>query len=401
VAARALASKRFNRCVTPFCEALRKAQVENGSPVLPDGVMSSVGSWDTPIDQDADDAEVAKAIGSGLVIEQGLTVDSYATHRLVMKWSGTPKTVLIVGKLHDQGALKALQAIAAWLMERGVTVVLEPQLLRHEPHLEAELRGVRTFSASDRLERSVDLMVTIGGDGTLTWAASLFPGPMPPILSFAAGSLGFLTPFASDRWPRTLGRIFDQSGETVTIPLVCRMRLNVVVHRRSGNSITSIKRDGIEVQCLNEILVHRGNSTALTKLEVGVDGQRVTLVQGDGLILATPTGSTAYSLAAGGSMVHPSLPAILLTPVSPHSLSFRPALLPDSAVITCKVPLSARRGASLHIDGKAICQLRVGDSIEISMSPHPVPTICHTNDTQDWFTKVNQALHWNGRVEQT
>merc|ERR1712050_104146 len=139
------------------------------------------------------------------------------------------------------------------------------------------------------------------------------------------------------------------------------------------------------MQCLNEVLVHRGQSSALAKLDVGVDGERVTLVQGDGLILATPTGSTAYSLAAGGSMVHPSVPAIMLTPVSPHSLSFRPVVLPDSAVITVGLPLTARCGAALSIDGKDICMLKVGDSVEVHTSPHPVPTICATTETRDWF----------------
>merc|ERR1712217_465118 len=112
------------------------------------------------------------------------------------------------------------------------------------------------------------------------------------------------------------------------MPLVCRMRLNVTVRRKTDDSAPTsgalASKSGehvTQILCLNEVLVHRGNSGALAKLDVGVDGDRITLVQGDGIILATPTGSTAYSLAAGGSMVHPAVPAMLLTPVSPHSLS--------------------------------------------------------------------------------
>merc|ERR1712066_131766 len=148
-----------------------------------------------------------------------------------------------------------------------------------------------------------------------------------------------------ESWIRTLTGLLDLHCERTPQPLVCRMRLRVSVRRRGGDA------DGlpIHVQCLNEVLVHRGASGSLVKLNVGVDGEKVTLVQGDGLILATPTGSTAYSLAAGGSMVHPAVPGILLTPVSPHSLSFRPALLPDSVVITVKVPLGARCGAALSV----------------------------------------------------
>jgi len=282
-------------------------------------------------------------------------------------------------------------------------VILEPQLLADQPELRSTVNAVRTFSRGDRLEKHIDLVITLGGDGTLTWAVSLFRGAMPPVLSFAAGSLGFLTPFPLDGWVRTLSFLLDLNRPRRPLQLVCRMRLRVTVHRRKGGVSGrdgDVKEEGGEVQCLNEVLVHRGKFGALAKLDVGVDGERVTLVQGDGLILATPTGSTAYSLAAGGSMAHPAVPAILLTPVSPHSLSFRPALLPDSAVITVAVPLTARYGAALSIDGKDVCTLRLGDSVEVAMSPHPVPTICCTTETGDWFASVHEALQWNGRLEQ-
>merc|ERR1719238_2502535 len=126
----------------------------------------------------------------------------------------------------------------------------------------------------------------------------------------------------------------------------------------------------LPVQCLNEVLVHRGTSTLLAKLDIAVDGEHVTMVQGDGVILATPTGSTAYSLAAGGSMVHPAVPAILLTPVSAHSLSCRPLVLPDSATVTVRVPHSARNGAALSVDGRVVGEMGYGDSVEITMSHH-------------------------------
>lgn len=219
---------------------------------------------------------------------------------------------------------------------------------------------------------------------------------MPPIMSFAAGSLGFLTPFPLDGWVRTLTKLLDLHERT-PLPLVCRMRLRVTIRRRGT---VAQQESTKQVHCLNEVLVHRGQSGSLCKLDVGVDGDRVTVVQGDGLILATPTGSTAYSLSAGGSMVHPAVPAILLTPVSPHSLSFRPALLPESAVVTVNVPLTARCGAALSVDGKDVCLLNLGDSVEVAVSQNPVPTVCHTTETRDWFSSVHEALHWNGRAEQ-
>mmetsp|Transcript_101379 Transcript_101379/g.295342 ORF Transcript_101379/g.295342 Transcript_101379/m.295342 type:complete len:576 (+) Transcript_101379:122-1849(+) len=336
-----------------------------------------------------------------LIVKEGLTIPSNVAQHTMMQWKGRPRAVLLVAKPGDRLVLATVHDMAAWLASQGMVVVMEPQLLADQPSLRSSLKTVRTFTRGDKLERSIDLVITVGGDGTLTWAVSLFGSAMPPVLSFAAGSLGFLTPFPLDGWVRTLTRLLDLHRPRRPMPLVCRMRLQVVVHRRKGSlDGDGFEDEGVQVQCLNEVLVHRGQSGALAKLDVGVDGERVTLVQGDGLILATPTGSTAYSLAAGGSMAHPSVPAILLTPVSPHSLSFRPALLPDSAVITVAVPLTARYGAALSVDGKDVCALRLGDSVEVAMSPHPVPTICCTSETGDWFGSVHEALQWNGRLEQ-
>lgn len=333
------------------------------------------------------------------LVQEGLTVESNSAKSLVMQWQDRPRTVLIIAKPGDPVVMATLQDIVAWLASQGVTTVVEPQLLADQPILKKALKGVRVFSEVDDLAKHLDLVITIGGDGTLTWAVSRFHGPMPPVLSFAAGSLGFLTPFPLDGWVRTLTRLF--STQRVPVPLVCRMRLHVRVRRRTPNGSDPKDFETKEVQCLNEVLVHRGRSGNLAKLDIGVDGEKVTLLQGDGVILATPTGSTAYSLAAGGSMVHPGVPGILLTPVSPHSLSFRPAVLPESSVITIAVPLSARSGATLSVDGKELCMLRLGDAVEVSVSSHPVPTICKATGTADWFASVQGALQWNlGRVEQ-
>lgn len=306
-----------------------------------------------------------------------------------------------VVKKGDHTVQSTMMDMARFLIAQGVVIVLEPQFLKDNPNVKRSLHGVRTFSAADRLERSIDLVITIGGDGTLTWAVNLFQRGMPPVLAFAAGSLGFLTPFPLESWIRTLTSLLDLHRHRPPQPLVCRMRLRVSVRRKaSPDDPVHASIDSEVSQCLNEVLVHRGASSCLVKLNVGVDGEQVTLVQGDGLILATPTGSTAYSLAAGGSMVHPSVPGILLTPVSPHSLSFRPALLPDSAVISVGVPLNARSGAAVSVDGKDLCTLEQGDAVEVAMSPFPVPTICHTGETKDWFTSVQSGLQWNTRLEQ-
>lgn len=401
---------------------------QDNSGIAPDSPVSSETNEDTSLDKSLMDsallsplfgpathevpgsrqgskASVKSRISGSLhvdqhVVREGLTVDHNSAPHLRMQWQGLPRSVLIVAKPGDRLVNATLQDMCAWLSSQGIVVILEPKLLttltqlRRCPH-----RQIRTFSKSDELEKRVDLVITVGGDGTLTWAVSLFRGPMPPVISFAAGSLGFLTPHPLDTWVRTLTRLLDFHRVGRPLSLVCRMRLTVTIRRR-GTTPGEECDDHVQVQCLNEVLVHRGQSGCLAKLDVSVDGDRVTLVQGDGLILATPTGSTAYSLAAGGSMVHPSVPSILLTPVSPHSLSFRPAVLPDFAVVTVGVPVTARCGAALSVDGKDLCTLHLGDSIEVAMSSHPVPTICRTTETGDWFASVHEALQWNGRAEQ-
>ncbi|KIY93564.1 hypothetical protein MNEG_14398 [Monoraphidium neglectum] len=117
-------------------------------------------------------------------------------------------------------------------------------------------------------------------------------------------------------------------------------------------------------------------------------------------MLATPTGSTAYSVAAGGSMVHPNVPAMLLTPVCPHSLNFRPIILPDYIELELRVPRNARSGAWVCFDGKARQELNKGDAVLIKMSEHPVPTINKTDLTSDWFESLERCFRWSERSEQ-
>lgn len=127
--------------------------------------------------------------------------------------------------------------------------------------------------------------------------------------------------------------------------------------------------------------------------------EKVTKIYADGIIIATPTGSTAYSVSAGGSMVHPSVPAMLFTPICPHSLSFRPMILPDSILLRIEVPIKARGEALLVVDGVKTCTLRKGDSIYVSISNYPVPTIgnenAHIESDRDWFTTIQEELKWN------
>jgi NAD+ kinase len=154
------------------------------------------------------------------------------------------------------------------------------------------------------------------------------------------------------------------------------------------------------VQVLNEVVVDRGSSSYLTNITVYERDTFLTRVQADGLMIATPTGSTAYSAAAGGSMVHPDVPAILFTPICPHSLNFRPIVLPDYAELRLNVGEDARAGAWVSFDGKHRQELKPGDMLRVHMSPNPVATIDRVNQTRDWTDSLDRCFGWSNRVTQ-
>ena len=151
---------------------------------------------------------------------------------------------------------------------------------------------------------------------------------------------------------------------------------------------------------LNEVVIDRGPSPFLSNVDILCDSQYLTTVQGDGVIIATPTGSTAYSLAAGGSMVHPSVPAILLTPICAHTLSFRPLVLPDASILTCIVPEDGRANGWISFDGKFRQELFKGDSVRIKMCPYPMPTVNRLDFTADWFEALRSGFMFNQRPKQ-
>lgn len=294
------------------------------------------------------------------------------------------------------------------------------------------------------MEPFPDLVCTLGGDGLLIHASMLFQGPIPPILSIAGGSLGFLTCFEIeemvdaveialgikaeskemnargsssqgelDVFPPNMSSYPYEPLSTVQRPrqqwegpqasatfgmdgIICmtiRMRLDCRVVCPKG-----IVRARYNV--LNEVVIDRGSSSYLAALECFCDDVHLTTVQADGIIFATPTGSTAYSMAAGGSVVHPAVPCILVTPICPHVLSFRSMVFPDHVVLRCYVPEDARSHASVAFDGKHRLELQRGDSVQVQMSAYPVPTINRGDHSSDWLESLKHSFNFNTRPRQ-
>eukprot|EP01039_Chlorochromonas_danica_P006546 gene6546-7220_t len=234
----------------------------------------------------------------------------------------------------------------------------------------------------------LDLILTFGGDGLLLYVNTLFQTrAIPPVMCFDFGSLGFLSPFQYANFQQEVDEVLNG-----TALLTLRMRLQCTIYRFD-------QPRGV-YHVLNEAVIDRGPSPYLSVLDLSCDSQYLTTLQGDGVIFSTPTGSTAYSLAAGGSIIYPAVPAILLTPICAHSLSFRPMLLPDSAVMMCEIPRECRASGWVSFDGKYRQELHRGNRLEVRLSPFPMPTINKRTFTGDWFDALRASFMFNMRPRQ-
>ncbi|KFY44809.1 hypothetical protein V494_01295 [Pseudogymnoascus sp. VKM F-4513 (FW-928)] len=316
------------------------------------------------------------------------------------------RNVMIVTKARDNQLVTLTRNLAEWLLSTprygsdiGVNV-----------YVDAKLRDSKRFNSAGLIApdsryqhmlkywspdlcwsqpEKFDLVLTLGGDGTVLFTSWLFQRIVPPILSFSLGSLGFLTNFEFDRYKSHLNKVMGDEGMRVNL----RMRFTCTVYRDGANG--DDMEEGEQFEVLNELVIDRGPSPYVSNLELYGDNELLTVVQADGCIFSTPTGSTAYSLSAGGSLVHPDIPAILLTPICPHTLSFRPMVLSDSLLLRVSIPKNSRATAYCSFDGKGRVELKQGDHVTIAASQYPFPTVTRTG--AEWFDSVSRTLRWNTR----
>ncbi|KAI8332430.1 ATP-NAD kinase-like domain-containing protein [Chlamydoabsidia padenii] len=305
-----------------------------------------------------------------------------------LTWKERPRNILIVKKPNDVNTEKALVDIARWLNEHyhGVNIIVEPEVA---DHFKKDIPFANVIPKDDH-SRIVDFAISLGGDGTMLHLSSLFPKAVPPVICFSMGTLGFLMSFKFQHYANVLDDMMNGR-----FALMLRMRLFCSLHQQNGKRITV---DGQEVgdrQVMNEVSLHRGRYTHLTAIDCYVDNHHLTECVADGLIVSTPTGSTAYSLSAGGPIVHPSVQSLVLTPICPRSLSFRTALLPPSATIQLKIGESSKSQVEVSMDGQEIFLLDKGEYLQVRMSKYPVPCVTRTSEGNDWATDINELLKWN------
>uniref|UniRef100_H2ZGQ4 NAD(+) kinase n=1 Tax=Ciona savignyi TaxID=51511 RepID=H2ZGQ4_CIOSA len=316
-----------------------------------------------------------------------------------LKWSKPPDTVLVIKRIDNETNSQFI-ALVTWLMETSnITVYVEEKLLKNA-QLKSDVGFQQKFNKlkSNFSPNKIDMVICLGGDGTLLYAASLFQYSMPPVVAFHSGSLGFITSHKFESYRDTINNVL--SGNAT---LMLRSRLRCCVHRKSEPVMNSNGEQDSNSEkpssylCLNEVVVNRGQSQYLCNIDLFLEGRRITSVQGDGLIISTPTGSTAYAVAAGASMVHPNVPAIMVTPICPHSLSFRPIIVPAGVELKFTVSENARGPASVSFDGRPNFDINIGDFVTVRTSVHPTPCVCRSNPFDDWFDSLSECLHWNSR----
>uniref|UniRef100_A0A669CNJ6 NAD(+) kinase n=1 Tax=Oreochromis niloticus TaxID=8128 RepID=A0A669CNJ6_ORENI len=345
-----------------------------------------------------------------------------ASQRLT--WNKPPVNVLVIRKIRDESLAEPFKELCRFLVEEKQMMVYVERRVADDATLSKDeaFGSIRnqlcTFREGyDDISDCIDLIICLGGDGTLLYASSLFQGSVPPVMAFHLGSLGFLTPFKFESYKTEVAKVFEGNA---AITLRSRLKVKVVkdMLQRTGeqpysggpqqqpehngllphgHTNTDAGKVTLQLQVLNEVVVDRGPSSYLSNVDLYLDGRLITSVQGDGLIVSTPTGSTAYAAAAGASMIHPNVPAIMVTPICPHSLSFRPIVVPAGVELMITLSPDARNTAWVSFDGRKRQEIQHGDCIKITTSCYPVPSICCHDLVYDWFESLAQCLHWNVR----
>ena len=265
----------------------------------------------------------------------------------------------------------AVRKLSKWLSSKGRKVFLEDRT--------ADSLGL-TGHAPRKLPSLVDMIIVLGGDGTLLSAARLVADSRKnvPIFGVNLGGLGFMAEVS-------LEELYGNLEKALAGKLRAdeRMMLTARVIRK-GKTIE-------EHTVLNDAVVSKGTFARMVSLEVSVGDDHLTAIRADGLILATPTGSTAYSLSAGGPIIHPALHCFVVTPICPHTLSNRPIVIPDRSVVRVKL-LSRSEGASLSFDGQVVTELRQNDIVEVKRAKYRVRLIKHP--TKNYYEILRTKLKW-------
>jgi len=276
------------------------------------------------------------------------------------------RKVGFVIKPHAPGVGAILRDLVAFLEGRGVVCVLEDAA--------AVKLGARRGLAREKLPARTDLVVVLGGDGTLLSVAGPAAAAGVPVMGVNLGRLGFLTEVPVAEARRTLEELL--TGETGII---------------GGRRFLQARRGRAVHHCLNDVVINKGALARMIQIAIRIDGREVAVLKGDGLVVSTPTGSTAYSLAAGGPIVQPHVPALVLSPICPHTLTFRPMVVAADSVIGLRLQTDGEE-VYMSLDGQRGAELEEGDEVTVRTSPLELRLV--SSPARGYFDVVKEKLGW-------
>lgn len=283
--------------------------------------------------------------------------------------------VALIGKYHAQGSRSALEEIANFLHTQGCEVTLEQDTASNTGLTQYPVLDVPSIGAH------CDLALVVGGDGTMLGIGRQLAQFGVPMVGINQGRLGFITDIAFEDFQTALEPMLRGEFE----------------EDRRWMMQAKVVRDGrcvFNATAMNDVVVNRGATAGMVELRVEVDGRFVANQRADGLIIASPTGSTAYALSAGGPLIHPSISGWVLVPIAPHTLSNRPIVLSDAGEIT--VEIVAGRDASANFDMQSLASLLHGDRISVRRSEFQM-CFLHPKGWS-YFDTLRKKLHWNEGV---
>jgi NAD+ kinase len=282
------------------------------------------------------------------------------------------QSVGIVTKPRLEQAALVASKLADWFRERGIQAVVEDRLAN-------EIDSTQSAGTGDGLLENADLVVVIGGDGTLLATARLLRGRPVPVLAINLGGLGFLTEV-------TLSELYPQLEKVLSGGFVTDRRVLLE---------SSLVREGEPVafhQALNDVVINKGTLARIIDLETRVNGQYVSTFRSDGLIIATPTGSTAYNLSAGGPIVHPQMSAMLMTPICSHTLTTRPLVLPGDMAVAVTLMSRSDEGVYITIDGQIGIEMHCGDRLDVRKATSELLLVAPAG--KNYFDVLRGKLNW-------
>jgi len=279
----------------------------------------------------------------------------------------------IIAKGNKPEAVQVVKELVGWLTDRTVECFIEPEMAKAVPHPSLDKK---------EMPGAVDMVVVLGGDGTLLAAARALQQKRVPLLGVNLGGLGFLTEITLAELYPMLEQILRGDYKTDE-----RMLLEVRIWRK--------KKVIDEFTVLNDVVINKGALARIIELETSVDDAYLTTFRADGLVIATPTGSTGYSLSAGGPIVYPSLQSIIITPICPHNLTNRPIIVPKEAVIGVTLR-SGDAEVFLTLDGQVGFKMELQDRMEVKKGEGAISLI--KSPSKGYFEVLRAKLMWGADI---